>query len=202
MGTNHWDEVYSKKMDAETSWFQEKPLESLKLIEELKLDLKSKIIDIGGGNSRLIEHLIKMGFQDLSILDISHQIIEKSKLGLKESNVKFIVSDVLDFHPTEKYDLWHDRATFHFLTKIEDVERYLSVANSSLKPGGCVIISTFAKTGPNKCSGLSVQQYSEGDLKKCFGQHFKNVKCFEHTHHTPWGVKQDFTYCLFKKLAK
>lgn len=166
MSSNHWDDVYSKKTDAETSWFQEKPLESLKLIEELNLDLKSRIIDIGAGNSRLSENLIKMGFQDLSILDISQQSIEKSKMILKGSNVKFIVSDVLDFHPTEKYDLWHDRATFHFLTKIEDIGKYLSVANSALKAGGCVIISTFAKTGPTKCSGLSVQQYSEEELKR------------------------------------
>lgn len=199
MDPNHWYEVYSKKSDAETSWFQEKPIESLKLIDELNLDLKSKIIDIGGGNSRLIESLAKMGFQDLSFLDISHQIIEKAKINLKEGKVKFITSDVLDFDPAEKYDLWHDRATFHFLTSIEEVERYLSVANSALRPGGYVIISTFAKTGPIKCSGLSVMQYSEADLKKCFGQYFQNGKCFEHTHHTPWGAEQDFTYCLFKK---
>lgn len=198
----YWDEIYQKKDELHQSWFQEKPEKSLEMIDELNLDRTSKIIDIGGGESRLVDYLLERGFTNISLLDISGEALEKAKtrLGLKASGVKYITSDVTLFETKEKFDLWHDRATFHFLTSLEDVEKYLEIAFKALNPGGSLIISTFSKTGPDKCSGLSISKYSQDDLKKLFGKFFQNTKCFESTHTTPWGSTQDFTYCGFKKI--
>lgn len=202
MSTKHWDEVYKKKDENEVSWFQEVPKVSLKMIDELNLQITAPIIDIGGGDSRLVDHLLNKGFSDISILDISEVALEKTKerLGEKAVNIHFIASDITQFRPTDKYQLWHDRATFHFLTELDQVERYLRIAHDALEVGGYLIISTFSKSGPEKCSGLNISQYSQEDLKKLFGRFFSNTKCLEDTHETPWGTKQDFVYCAFKKV--
>lgn len=201
MDSNFWDSVYQKKSETEVSWFQQVPAKSLEFIKEFKLRPEANIIDIGGGDSRLTDHLLDLGFKNISILDISAVSLEKTKarLGNRTASLNFIASDVTKFSPTEKYDLWHDRATFHFLTKLEDVERYLEVVKSALSDEGFLIISTFSKTGPEKCSGLTICQYSESELKALFGKHFDNIRCFEDTHKTPWGSTQDFVYCGFKK---
>jgi ubiquinone/menaquinone biosynthesis C-methylase UbiE len=201
MNTKHWDEVYKKKADKEVSWFQEVPEVSLQLIDEFQLDKSASVIDIGGGDSRLVDHLLNRGFSDISILDISAVALDKAKDRLKDklTNIHFIASDITQFKPTKKYKLWHDRATFHFLTELDQVQRYLEIAHDSLEVGGYLIISTFSKSGPEKCSGLNISQYSQEDLKKLFGRFFSNIKCLENTHETPWGAKQDFVYCGFRK---
>lgn len=198
-----WDDIYKKKDEAQQSWFQEKPEKSLEMIDELNLSKNSSIIDIGGGESRLVDYLLERQFTDISLLDISKEALDRTKqrLGPKAENLKLITSDVTTFHPPQKYDLWHDRATFHFLTDLKDVEKYLTIAHHTLSVGGSLIVSTFSTTGPDKCSGLKIAKYSQEDLKKAFGKFFQNTKCFETTHTTPWGTTQDFVYCGFKKLG-
>lgn len=202
MDSNYWDDIYKKKTEEQVSWYQDHPEKSLELIREFNLAFTDKIIDIGGGDSKLVDHLLGLGFKDITVLDISSKALEKTELRLKgkENNVKFITSDVTKFNPTEKYKLWHDRATFHFLTKLEDVEKYLQITSQAIDQNGFLIVSTFSKTGPEKCSGLSICQYSEDDLKALFGKYFSNIRCFEDTHQTPWNSTQNFVYCGFKKI--
>lgn len=203
MKPNFWDEVYQSKSEKEVSWFQEMPLKSLELIDELKLLPGDSIIDIGGGESRLVDQLLLKGFHDISILDISFVALDKTRMRLGENSkfVKFINSDITKFIPLEKYKLWHDRATFHFLTNFDDIENYLRIANEGIAHDGYLIVSTFSKSGPEKCSGLSISQYSDTDLKKMFEKYFTNIRCFESTHTTPWGTRQNFVYCGFKRRA-
>lgn len=201
MDSNFWNNIYKTKNEDKMSWFQETPEKSLQLIKELGIGFSEKIIDIGGGDSKLVDHLLDLGFKDISVLDISQEALEKSKLRLKDktSSVKFITSDITKFSPTEKYKLWHDRATFHFLTEESQVEKYLQIASEAIESGGFLIVSTFSKNGPEKCSGLPITQYSDVDLKQLFGKYFSNIKCFEDTHTTPWNTTQSFVYCSFKK---
>ena len=203
MDSNHWNNIYDKKSEQEVSWFQEVPKKSLELIASFHLSKDSRIIDIGGGDSRLAEHLLQQGFKHLSVLDISTKALQRhrDRLGEKGGNIDYIVTNIVDFTPLVRYHLWHDRATFHFLTTLQDIEKYLAIASQALDAGGYLIVSTFSKSGPEKCSGLTISQYSEDDLKKLFGRYFQNIKCFEDTHQTPWGAKQDFIYCGFKKLS-
>jgi len=197
----YWNDIYNRKSETEVSWYQKKPTKSLELIKEFKLPNDAKIIDVGGGDSHLTDVLLDAGFKNINILDISERSLEKLKirLGEKGKSLNYIASDVTQFNPTEKYDLWHDRATFHFLTNLGDVETYLKIASNSLVAGGFLIISTFSKSGPESCSGLKITQYSQDDLKNLFGKYFQNIKCFEDTHKTPWGSDQNFVYCGFKK---
>ena len=201
MDKNYWDKIYRSKSEEEVSWYQEIPARSLELIAELELGFQESIIDIGGGESLLVDHLLAKGFKNISILDISSAALERARARLSENSkcVKFIVSDIRKFDPPEKYKLWHDRATFHFLTSVEDVSMYLEIANRAIASDGYLIVSTFSKTGPEKCSGLTISQYSDADLKTLFEKYFDNIRCFEDTHKTPWGTGQNFVYCGFKK---
>lgn len=201
MESKHWNDVYKNKSEKEVSWFQAVPEKSLELIAELNLEPTASIIDIGGGDSRLADHLLSKGFQDITILDISQIALEKAKERLKDKSnlVKYIASDVTKFNPPQKYNLWHDRATFHFLTTQLEVDAYLNIANQGIADDGYLIISTFSKSGPEKCSGLPITQYSEVDLKTLFEKYFTNIRCFEDTHKTPWDSVQNFVYCGFKK---
>lgn len=201
MDQNYWDKVYSDKSENEVSWFQEHPTKSLDLIAEHNLSKDASIIDVGGGDSRLVDHLLDQGFSDITVLDISDVSLQKLKnrLGDTKDKVKYVTSDVVSFKPQTKFDLWHDRATFHFLTSLEQINQYLEIVNASLRSGGNLIISTFSKNGPEKCSGLPIHQYSEIELKDLFAKYFTNTKCFEDTHVTPWGTSQSFVYCGFKK---
>lgn len=201
MNQIYWDKIYTDKSEREVSWFQEHPTKSLSLIAEFSLPKDAAIIDVGGGNSRLGDYLLKEGYSDISVLDISVVSLQKLKnrLGDTLNKVKYITSDVLAFRSQIQFDLWHDRAAFHFLINIDQTNQYLEIVNSSLKPGGKLIISTFSKNGPEKCSGLPIHQYSESGLISLFGKYFKNIKCFEDTHTTPWGSTQSFVYCVFQK---
>jgi ubiquinone/menaquinone biosynthesis C-methylase UbiE len=201
MNNTYWDNVYLEKSEEDMSWFQEHPVKSLEMIKELGLSKSGSIIDIGGGDSRLVDHLLTEGFEDLSVLDISEVSLKKLKNRLlgAGNKVAYLVSDVTEFRPPKLYDLWHDRATFHFLTSIDQINKYLETANAALKPGGNLIISTFSKDGPEKCSGLPIHKYSESELKELFQHYFTNTRCFEDTHVTPWGKTQSFVYCGFKK---
>jgi SAM-dependent methyltransferase len=174
----------------------------MNLIEELNLSKNSSIIDIGCGESRLIDSLIDKGFEDITALDISETSLKKlkSRIEIKRPNsVNYIVSDITNFTPHKKYKLWHDRAAFHFLTNQDDIEKYLQIAGEAIERDGYLIIGTFSKSGPDKCSGLEISKYSENDLSILFKNSFNKVKCFEVVHTTPWDSTQDFVYCLFKK---
>ncbi len=201
MKTQYWDEVYQNRKENEVSWFQETPKTSLELIEEFGLHSTDKIIDIGGGDSRLVDSLLDLDFEDVTVLDLSEVALERCKvrLGEKSHSVKFVASDVVKFIPIEKYKLWHDRAAFHFLTNLGDIQAYLDIASQAIDDDGFLILSTFSKTGPEKCSGLPVSQYSDDDLKTLFKKYFFNIRCFEEAHLTPKGVTQNFVYCAFRK---
>ena len=198
----HWENIYQTKELNEVSWFQPKPETSLNFFEELAISSTAKIIDIGGGDSFLIDHLLLLGYIDITVLDISNSAIERAKkrLGSNAEKVKWIVSDIVDFEPTESYDVWHDRAAFHFLTNKEDREKYVSIADKGLTNDGLLIVGTFSETGPLKCSGVEIQQYSEISLIEQMKSKFQKTNCFTIDHTTPFNTIQNFLFCSFKKV--
>ena len=200
---NHWDLVYQNKDFQNTSWFQEVPSTSIAFLESLKLDKSAKIIDIGGGESRFVNYLLDKGFENISVLDISATAIEKKKreLGAKSTTITWIVSDIVDFKPTETYDFWHDRATFHFLTDQNDIAAYVQTVQQFVAPDGALILSTFSENGPTKCSGLPIQQYSETTLSARVEAFFTKIKCVIVDHITPFETVQNFIFCSFKRKS-
>lgn len=196
----HWENIYDTKLPNEVSWTQEKPETSLQLIANCKLPKTAKIIDIGGGDSNLVDYLLEQGFENITVLDISEKAIERAKLRLGKASqkVKWIVSDITEFHPNESYDVWHDRATFHFLTETEQIEKYKKLiqgyANNHL------IMATFSNNGPLKCSGLEIKQYAIEDLVSLFCNEFKIIDSFYQDHQTPFYTMQNFVFCSFKKV--
>lgn len=199
---NHWEDVYTKKTPKEVSWYQIEPSVSLELIKATGINQTSKIIDVGGGASVLVDKLLEKGFQDLTVLDISSKPLQlaKERLGKLAAQVSWIEADVTEFDPPQKYDLWHDRAVFHFLTDPNDRKKYVQNMEKALNSGGHVIIATFAIDGPLKCSGLDVERYSDEKLKNELGGSFELMKSIKEAHVTPWGSKQNFIYCCFKKV--
>ena len=194
----HWETVYETKNPNEVSWTQEIPKTSLAFIHSFGLDKSAKIIDIGGGDSKLVDHLLDQGFENITVLDISAKALEKAKirLGEKAKKVTWIVSDILDFEPTENYDVWHDRAAFHFLTTENEIEKYKSIVKNSVD--GFLIIGTFSQNGPLKCSGLEISQYSEEKLTSTFEENFDKIVSVLEDHQTPFGTTQNFLFCSFK----
>ena len=198
----HWEKVYETKQDHEVSWYQEVPQTSLKLIRSLSISKEAAIIDIGGGNSNFTGKLLEEGYQDLTVLDISAQALErtKRKLGADAEKISWIVSDVLDFQTAKIFDVWHDRATFHFLTAQEEIKKYVNIAANSIRSGRYLILSAFSTSGPTKCSGLEITQYAEEALKNSFATAFNLISSFEEVHQTPFGTDQHFIYAIFQKL--
>ena len=198
----HWETIYQTKELKDVSWYQPTPQTSLDLIKKFDVSITSKIIDIGGGDSFLVDHLLELGFQDITVLDISEAAIERAKtrLGAKAKSVKWLTEDVLNFIPTEKYDFWHDRAAFHFLTKQEEIDSYVEIANSFIQKDGFLVIGTFSEQGPKKCSGIDIKQYSEESLSRCFEDAFQKLECIHIDHPTPFGTVQNFVFCSFRKL--
>ena len=196
----HWQNIYKTENFSEVSWFQEKPTTSLNLITEIGIDKDAKIIDVGAGDSKLIDNLFNLGFRNISVLDISSTALERAKkrLGEKADVVKWILADLREFETKDRYDIWHDRAVLHFLTTEEDINKYVNNIKRFLKPNGYLIISTFSKKGQKKCSGLDIRQYSEDSMKKLF-YNFEHIKSFEEKHLTPLGNSQIFIYSVFKK---
>ena len=195
----HWENVYSTKKPQEVSWTQEKPVHSLNLISTLGLPKNAKIIDVGGGDSNLVDFLLDEGYQNITVLDISQKAIERAqmRLGEKAQRVTWIVSDIVDFEPSETYDVWHDRATFHFLTSVEQIQKYVSTVSKALS--GKLILATFSDEGPLKCSGLEISQYTPEKLTSIFSEHFILEESFTDDHTTPFNTLQNFLYCMFSK---
>lgn len=199
---DHWENVFSTKTEKEVSWYQESPKTSLDIVTKLNIPKDAKIIDIGGGDSYLIDEFLNLGYTNLYLLDISSKAIEriKNRLGAKAKNkVTFIVSDILDFHPDVTFDLWHDRASFHFLTEENQIAKYAELVASAVTKSGNLIIGTFSENGPKKCSGLDITQYDETKLKAVFERDFELLDSFTEDHRTPFGTIQNFIFCSFKK---
>ena len=198
----HWETIYENKNDQEVSWYQPKPVTSLKLIQSINPAKKAAIIDIGGGNSGLISELQQLGFTNLSMLDISGKAIDRAKAKAPApQKINWIVSDILDFVPTHQYFIWHDRATFHFLTNQDDIHSYIKLSAESIVDQGFLILSGFSTSGPKKCSGLDIKQYSAEKLKKLFSDYFILENSFEEIHETPFNSEQSFVFTLFRRVV-
>jgi trans-aconitate methyltransferase len=198
----HWENIYQTKELKDVSWFQPTPETSLDFFKQFNVPTTAKVIDIGGGDSFLVDHLLDLGYQDISVLDISAAAIDRAKqrLGDKANNVKWIVADAATFKPTEKYDFWHDRAAFHFLTDEQEIANYLQIAQESINPTGILVIGTFSEQGPKKCSGIEIKQYSETTMTDQLKKFFEKIKCITVDHLTPFDTIQNFVFCSFRKL--
>lgn len=197
----HWEDVYDKKNVDEVSWYQAHPELSLHMIKFAKLSLDDPIIDVGGGASKLVDHLIELGFRNISVLDISENALDKTRqrLGDKGKNIQWLASDILEFNPKTPYLFWHDRAVFHFLTDLKERQQYLETMKRAIFHSAYAMIATFALNGPEKCSGLPVQRYSYESLEQTLGSDYHLMTKEQETHTTPAGKQQSFTYGLFKR---
>jgi len=197
----HWENIYANKQMNEVSWFQQEPTTSLALIQKNTQSKDDAIIDVGGGDGFLVDNLLDLGYTNITVLDISANAINKAKarLGINADKVKWIESDITEFIPTEQYDIWHDRAVFHFLTQEKDIEYYKILVNENISDNGYFILATFADDGPEKCSGLQVCKYSEKDMGNSFSTIFKVKKSLKDKHLTPFGTIQSFTFSVFRK---
>jgi SAM-dependent methyltransferase len=197
----HWNKVYNTKAEDEVSWFQPYPKTSMEFVELFKLPLNANIIDIGGGDSHFVDALLNKGYQNIYVLDISANAIERAKqrLGNKASKVHWIVSDVTEFDPPVQFDFWHDRAAFHFLTTEDKIYKYVAIAEDAIKKDGYLILGTFSENGPKKCSGLEIKQYSEASMSARFEIAFDRIKCITEDRKTPFSTIQNFLFCSFAK---
>ena len=195
----HWDTVYETKKQNQLSWTQEVPETSLDFINSFGLPKTAKIIDIGGGDSKLVDYLLDEGFENITVLDISATALAKAKkrLGDKAKKIIWIVNDMTEFDPDTTFDIWHDRATFHFLTTAHQISKYMDTARKAVS--GYLIIGTFSENGPKKCSGLDVKRYSEENLTTELKNGFEKIRCVTEDHITPFDTTQNFLFCSFKR---
>ena len=199
----HWEHVYSSKAADSVSWFQRHADLSLQLIEETGVSAAAAIIDVGGGASTLVDDLLAKGYSNLTVLDLSRAALlaAEKRLGPGARLVTWLEADITKVNlPAHAFDVWHDRAVFHFLASPGERLAYVQNVDRSIKPGGHVIIATFAEDGPAQCSGLPVMRYSPSELHAAFGERFTLVQHKREMHHTPSGTLQPFTYCLFRRL--
>ena len=198
----HWESIYQSKQSNEVSWFQPTPETSLAFIKQFNVPLNAKIIDVGGGDSLLVDHLLKLGYQNITVLDISESALSRAKQRLSDNagKINWIVADASEFEPTELYDFWHDRAAFHFLTEEKEIENYLNTVKKSIKSNGIFVLGTFSEQGPKKCSGIEIKQYSEASMSARLRKFFEKIKCISIDHKTPFGTIQNFVFCSFKKI--
>lgn len=199
----HWQNVYQTKGEREVSWFQESPAISLELIRATDVADDASTVDIGGGTSRLVDALLMEGFTAITVLDISERALTtaKARLGTAGENVRWIAADVTAWEPPQTYDVWHDRAAFHFLTDAKDRDAYAERVLRAVRPGGHVIIGTFALDGPERCSGLPVVRHDPSSIGKVFGPAFTLVEERRHAHHTPMGTIQHFQFSRFQRAT-
>lgn len=201
---DHWEKIYNTKEEKDFSWFQPYPKTSIEFIELFNLPKNARIIDIGGGDSHLVDALIELGYTNIYVLDISAKAIERARqrLGDKAAIICWIVSDVTEFKSEIQFDFWHDRAAFHFLTNEDQISKYLSIVRKNLVANGYLVLGTFSDKGPEKCSGLEIRQYSEASMSSLFEKDFKRIKCIEENHSTPFNTLQNFIFCSFQKQPK
>jgi len=199
----HWDQVYTRKNETEVSWYQPLPERSLALIRSAAPNVSASILDVGGGASHLVDELLALGYFDLTVLDVSQAALNHSKerLGKLADKVSWIATDITEWTPSRTWDIWHDRAVFHFLTATKDQDAYVAVLEASTKPGSVAVISTFALNGPERCSGLPVQRYSPATLAARLGSRFELISEALEPHTTPWGSIQNFTYAVLRRRS-
>lgn len=200
---DHWETVYTTKGENEVSWFQENPAPSLDLLELARPTYHSAIVDIGGGASRLVDSLVARGFKRVTVLDISQAALEaaRARLGQAASKVEWVVADVTRWSPAHTFDIWHDRAAFHFLVDPADRSAYVAILKQAVRPGGHVVIGTFAIDGPEKCSGLPVNRYDAASLTEELGEGFELLDSRRQDHATPWNATQRFQFCVFRRTG-
>lgn len=198
----HWENVYQTKGERDVSWFQESPNISLDLIRATGVDAGASIVDIGGGASRLVDALFDMEFKAITVLDLSEKALatSKARLGLRGAKINWVAADVTGWEPSQTYDIWHDRAAFHFLTDPKDRTAYSERVLRAVQPGGHVIIATFAPDGPERCSGLPVVRHDAASLGEMLGPAFTLVERRKHDHQTPMGTSQQFQFSRFRRL--
>lgn len=198
----HWEHIYETKAPTKVSWYQEHAQFSLQYIRNTGIRKTGHIIDVGGGASTLVDDLIADGFQHITVLDISGTALQltRQRLGAKARTVNWIEADITQADlPDQSFDLWHDRAVFHFLTQPVDRQHYIDTVRHAVRPGGHVIVATFATDGPDHCSGLEVMRYNADGLHEEFGKDFELVSSSPETHHTPFNTEQKFIYCYCRK---
>ena len=199
----HWNTIYGTRQPHEVSWTQAVPATSLEFIRAFDLPKAAPIIDIGGGDSRLVDYLLAAGYENVSVLDISGAALARARqrLGPAASRVQWLEADVRRFEPPQPYALWHDRAAFHFLTTAPEVARYLRRARAAVVPGGYLTMGTFSPAGPTQCSGLPIRQYSEASLAAILRRGFGKLHCRTEDHETPFQTTQNFLFCSFQRRA-
>lgn len=197
----HWENVWTRKKSNEVSWYQQYPKTSIDLILSINTSRDAKIIDVGGGDSNLVDKLLDLGFKNITVLDISAKALERSKkrLGQKATAINWIDCDIRKFNSEKRYDVWHDRALLHFLIDEQDMQKYVEMIKKHVNDEGYVIVSSFSTRGPMMCSGLDTRQHSEESMKKLFSNGFEHIKSFEEEHVTPHGIGQIFTWNVFRK---
>lgn len=197
----HWEDIYLGKDTKDVSWYQPVPTISLDFVRESSLSPNAKIIDIGGGDSLFADHLLDLGYTDITVLDISEAALNKAKrrLGARAEFIKWVVEDAVTFRPEVNCDFWHDRAAFHFLTTPEEILQYVNTVSQYIAPGGILVLATFSELGPRKCSGLEIKQYSETTLSRLLSASFEKLKCLTADHITPSGSIQNFIFCSFRR---
>jgi SAM-dependent methyltransferase len=198
----HWESVYASRVPAELSWYQPEPTRSLELLAQLGVGPAPSIIDVGGGASTLVDALLDRGAANVTVLDISRAALAhaQARLGARAASVEWIEADITRVDlPAGAYDVWHDRAVFHFLTSAEDRRRYVDVASRALRRDGVAIVAAFSLHGPTRCSGLDVVRYDSGLLAREFGREFSLERSIDDVHHTPSGSTQAFTYTVLRR---
>jgi 2-polyprenyl-3-methyl-5-hydroxy-6-metoxy-1,4-benzoquinol methylase len=202
-GQDHWTKVYEDKSPTAASWYQVTPEPSLRALSRFEASPASSFIDVGGGASNLVDALLEQGWQDITVLDLAAPALEaaKARLGTLATKVHWEVADITDWQPRRQFDVWHDRAVFHFLTEPQQREAYRRNLLAGLAPAGLLIMATFSLHGPEKCSGLPVQRYDAADLAKEMGDSLLLIDGWRDEHVTPWGAKQSFNWCSFRRVA-
>lgn len=197
----HWERIYQTREPHEVSWTENVPQASLDFIDRFKLDPKARILDVGGGDSRLVDCLLDRGFTRITVLDISASSLERARirLGSRAEQVTWVVGDMLSYQPKDAFDLWHDRAVFHFLTQPESVKAYMLLCRQFAL--GYLVLGTFSENGPAQCSGLPVHSYSRRQLAAAFAKDFAKIRCIHWDHITPFQSHQEFTFCSFRHRA-
>lgn len=197
----HWNTVYSITNTNKHTWTQDVPKTTLSILDSLNLSKEAKIIDVGGGDSSLVDNLISLGYKNITVLDISEEAINitKKRLGDNAQLIKWVITDITEYKTNEKYDVWIDRATFHFLKDEKSISAYLNIVNTCITENGYLLIASFSDKGPTKCSGLDIKQYSKEALTSLFESTFNREKCMFEDHTTPAQKNQNFIYVLLKR---
>jgi len=198
----HWDRVYTSRAENVVSWFTPQPSTSVGLLDRCGVSARGAVLDVGGGRSRLVEALLDRGHRDVTVLDVSAAALESSadRLGERRHDVTWVRADLLNWAPPRQFEVWHDRAVFHFLTDPADQESYRTVAAAAVIPGGLLVVGTFAEDGPESCSGLPAARYDAASLARVFAPDFVSVLAEREVHRTPGGAEQPFTWVVLRRL--